>query len=60
MDRCRATYFSQEEQVIITKRYEEYKYITTANRNAVAANKVREECWQKIADVNLLIKNQIH
>ena len=52
MDRSCAAYFSQEEQIIITESYGEYKYIFTAKRNTAAANKAREECWQKIADVN--------
>ena len=61
MDQSRAACFSQEEHAVITERYEEYKYIITARSNTVAANKVRDECWQKTADrVNLLIKTLIH
>ena len=61
MDQSRAACFSQEEQIIITERYEEYKYIITARSNTVAANKAREECWQKITDrVNSLIKTLTH
>ncbi len=44
MDRCRAAYFSQEQQIIIMERYEEYKKIITAESNTVAANKAREDC----------------
>ncbi|KAL7385936.1 hypothetical protein ABVT39_002109 [Epinephelus coioides] len=50
MDRARAAYFSQEEQVEIIQGYEKYKTIITAKSNTVSANKAREECWQKIAD----------
>ncbi len=51
MDRHRAVYFSQEEQIIITEGYEEYKKIITAESNTVAANKAREDCWQKLANL---------
>ncbi|KAL7395150.1 hypothetical protein ABVT39_011064 [Epinephelus coioides] len=50
MDRARAAYFSQEEQVEVIQGYEKYKTIITAKSNTVSANKAREECWQKIAD----------
>ncbi|XP_016887978.1 uncharacterized protein LOC103387928 isoform X2 [Cynoglossus semilaevis] len=50
MERCRAIYFTQEEQDIIMQSYEEYRKTITAKSNTVAANKAREECWQKIAD----------
>ena len=50
MDRSRAVYFSQEEQVVIMQSYEEFKKIITAKSNTSGANKAREECWQKIAD----------
>ncbi len=50
MDRCHITYFSQEEQIIITEGYEEHKKIITAKSNTAAANKAREDCWQNTAD----------
>ncbi|XP_068506045.1 uncharacterized protein [Syngnathus scovelli] len=50
MERSRAAYFTHEEQTIIMEGYNEYKEMITAKSNTVAANKAREECWQKIAD----------
>ncbi|XP_037123966.1 uncharacterized protein LOC119132628 isoform X3 [Syngnathus acus] len=50
MERSRAAYFTHEEQSLIMEGYDEYKEMITAKSNTVAANKAREECWQKIAD----------
>ena len=51
MDRSRATYFTQDEQILIMQGYEEFKETITAKSNTVAANRAREGCWQKSADV---------
>ena len=50
MDRARAVYFTQDEQVLIINSYEELKKEITIKGNAVAHNKAREACWKKIAD----------
>ena len=51
MDWSQATYFTQDEQIVIMQGYEEYKETITAKSNTVAANRAREGCWQKSADV---------
>lgn len=54
LDRLCAAYFSPEEQISIMENYEEYKTIIIAKSNTAAANKVKDECWQKTANpVNL-------
>ncbi len=55
MDRSRAAYFSQEEQVVIMESYEEYKNIIMTKSNTVSSNNAREECWQKIANVKWIL-----
>ena len=50
MDRARAVYFTQDEQVIIMNSYEELKNEITTKGNTFAHNKAREVRWQKIAD----------
>ncbi|XP_076828667.1 uncharacterized protein LOC143474894 isoform X2 [Brachyhypopomus gauderio] len=50
MARERAAFFSQFEQEIILKTFEEYKAIITAKCNTAAAAKSRVEAWQKIAE----------
>ena len=47
MDWSCAAYFNQEEQVVRMDSYEEYKNVIMAKSNTVAANKAREEFWQK-------------
>lgn len=39
--------FSQE-KLILLESYEEYKEMILVKCNAVATNKEREECWQKL------------
>ena len=56
MDRGRAVYFSQEEQVVIIKSYKEFKNQITAKGNTVAHNKASEACWQKTADRVISLK----
>ena len=57
MDRARAVYFTQDEQVIIMSSYEELKKEITMKGNTVAHDKAREACWQKIPDrVNSQVK----
>ncbi|XP_035392196.1 myb/SANT-like DNA-binding domain-containing protein 3 isoform X2 [Electrophorus electricus] len=50
MARERAAFFSQFEQEVILKTFEEYKAIITAKCNTAAAAKSRVEAWQKIAE----------
>ncbi|KAG9273675.1 hypothetical protein AMEX_G10411 [Astyanax mexicanus] len=50
MARERAAFFSQFEQEIILKTFEEYKNIITAKCNTAAASRSRVEAWQKIAE----------
>ena len=50
MDGSRAVYFTQKEQIVTMNSYEEFKDQITARGDAVAHNKVREACLQKIAD----------
>ena len=47
MDRCRAVYFTQGEQIVIMDSNEEFKNQITARGKTVAHNKAREACWQK-------------
>lgn len=37
-----------QEKLFLMDSYEEYKEIIIVKCNAVAANKEREECWQKL------------
>ncbi|XP_066537663.1 GT1 domain-containing protein isoform X2 [Hoplias malabaricus] len=50
MARERAAFFSQFEQEIILKTFEEYKAIITAKCNTAAAARSRVEAWKKIAE----------
>lgn len=50
MDRFRATFLSQEEQIISWRIMRNTKNITTAKSHTVTASKAREECWQDSAD----------
>ena len=44
MDRSRAAYFTQGEQIVVMNSYEEFKNQITARGNTVAHNKAREAC----------------
>ncbi|KAK7933926.1 hypothetical protein WMY93_004822 [Mugilogobius chulae] len=46
----RAHFFSNKEQELILKLYEEERDILTAKSNTSTASKLREEAWQRIAD----------
>ena len=48
MDRLRAVYFTQEEQIVIMKFYEEFKNQIIARGKTVAHNKAREAYWQNL------------
>ena len=51
IDRSRATYFTQDEQVVIMQSYEEFKESLTAKSNTVTANRVREAAGRKLLTV---------
>ena len=47
MDKCRAPYFTHEEQTLILNKYQEFKSKIQAESNTASKKK---ECWDKIAD----------